>query len=191
MYSAILVIHVKTNISNLHSSEFFQLSYMNLGRVFFFLFCVLIFYITRLGWTYELLNKWNAAPTCLSALLKTCKQISFRLNNWYHRLLWLHNKYKFPRRGGSLTKLSSKHKADIISCKYIDCIYLKALDILWAISWDMRACFTRSTSSHAEPALINQMRNTCSHEPLCLGVFSDGLIHRATQVWLYNSKCDR
>lgn len=58
----------------------------------------LIFSITHLGWTHEPVSIWNAAPTCLSALLKTCKQISFRLNNWYHRLLWLHNKWKEKRR---------------------------------------------------------------------------------------------
>ncbi len=141
-------------------------------------FCVLIFSITHLGWTHELVNIWNAAPTCLSALLKTCKQISFRLNNWYHRLLWLHNKWKFPRRGGSLTKLSSKHKADIISSKYIDCRYLKVLDISWAISWDMRACFSRSTSSHGEPALTIRWE---IHVPMSLSAWMSSVMAGSTK----------
>lgn len=139
-----------------HTKNFVQLCCISFGVSFSFSliqFCGLIFFITHLGWTHELLNIWTAAPSCRSALLKTCKHAFVWTTDTTHYSCYTANEnFQEEEVLSQQNHHANSYKADMISCKDSDCRYLRAL----AISWDMRACFSRSSSSHVEPTLIDQ-----------------------------------
>lgn len=114
--NTISVISVKTITKN-----FVQLCCISFGVSFSFSliqFCGLIFFITHLGWTHELLNIWTAAPSCRSALLKTCKHaFVWTTDTTDYSCYTANENFQEDEVLSQQNHHVSSYKADMISCK--------------------------------------------------------------------------